>query len=193
MPGSTKLLVARVMLSVLETVENIYEMYGQVLCSINPHDLYVRRGWQSGFMGKLDFQNARPKKSNTCGYPFFESCGIQSITVTDSYMAVLICMLRFLCPEEYRDAMYHEMQKPFHERVTTKKMIENLLSTEWFESEGLSVRQSLKETMDVDFDSKGGRAALRLVLENLANTRCHKNHLQLHALYGDAREPSRQL
>ena len=95
-------------------------------------------------MGKLDFQNAKPKKSNTNGYPFFCSSGIQNVTIADSYMAILLCCLRFLCPKEYRHLMNKEINKPFNERASTGELVKLLLEKEWKESDGLSARKQLR-------------------------------------------------
>ena len=108
-PGSTKLLVSRVVLSILETVEELYCKYNQVLCSVNARDLFLRKGWQSGYMCQIDFQNAFPNTCNTCGYPYFKPTCIQRVTIADSYNAVLLCFLKLMCPAEFSDVISVEM------------------------------------------------------------------------------------
>jgi hypothetical protein len=109
--GCVQLIAARVIDSVLETIEYVWSRYGQVLCSLVVKDLYVRADWQSGFMKCLDFQNPAKFEATTASFPFFTGDKSSKVTMTDAYFAVLLCFASLVEVQTYNYQITANNQK----------------------------------------------------------------------------------
>ena len=98
LPGSTKLIGARCIGSVLETVETLHNCYSLVCTSICLEVLNVRADWQSGFVSNLELQAEAPAVSYTSGWPYFQSSGPIEVKVEDCYVACIVTYLELLAP-----------------------------------------------------------------------------------------------
>jgi len=115
-PGSTKLIAARCVSSVLTTLWTLFVRTGIVCTSLSPEVLSVRHGWQSGFLNKLEPKAASPAMASTTGWPYYSYDGPYKVTVGDTYVAAVVTFLELIAPATFNAVVDNYLSKATSDR-----------------------------------------------------------------------------
>ena len=115
----------------LETVEEIYSKFDQVLTHVAIESFHVRKGWKTGFLDAFDLQCSAPAFSLTGGYPLFPEVVCQ-VSIWDSYLALVYTFFRFVCPEVVNAVLEEFKLKSRQKNPTTLQLIDRVMqSKKW--------------------------------------------------------------
>ena len=174
LPGSTKLLAARSLLSYFESAETLLARYGLVSPSICPTLLDIRPDWQSAFLVNLELQAAGPALSHTSGWPYFAGTGPLAVTLEDCYLAGIVTFLEFVAHGPFEKLRSTGCRK--HGPLLPLDFARALLADKsWEESEGTSARTLLSAALLVPAEGPDWRAEVRRTFAILASTAAHAN------------------
>ena len=185
LPGSTKLLVARSLGSYLETAETLHARFGLVSPSLCPQVVNVRSDWQSAFLSNLELQAASPALAHTSGWPYFSAVGPIPVSLSDCYLAAIVCYLEFLAPRSFLELSKKGTRQSGP--MTPQEFGQALLADEsWTESNGTSARSLLRGLLcrgEKPLDSEW-RAEVRRAFAILASTCAHASSAELGNVFG---------
>jgi hypothetical protein len=188
LPGSTKLILARSVGSVLETVDNLYVRYNLIIPSICPAVLFVRSDWQSAYLNILELQAAAPAVCHTSGWPYFSGVGPLELTPADCYIACVLTFLQLLAPGSFEKL--RETGTKRGGKLTPLLFAHAMLTDKsWGESEGVSSRELLLKALPTSgaaaVNSAEWLPLVRRAFAVLASTTAHASSaLDLESRFG---------
>lgn len=95
--GFARLIAARCMVSILETLNNLYINDNMVITNIEPHSIKVRHDYKSCYIHFAVLQN-EGIESWTVGWPFYPSNTNDKVLIKDCYTAAVCSFLNVIAP-----------------------------------------------------------------------------------------------
>ena len=95
--------MSRCLVSVLDTMDHLFDSYRMVVTNLDVNNLFLRKGNESGYLGKLDVHQAHPIRVSTNSFPYyFEAQETENVRIGDTFAGVIVMYSYFTNPEAWQ-------------------------------------------------------------------------------------------